>query len=133
MEWRREFEIGVEAIDAQHRQLFAQVGELLAAVAAGRPEAVGPALQFLHRYALEHFAAEQALMARAGYPRADAHASEHARFASDLLTLEAERAAHPSSPWLASKLGVGLADWLRSHVLGSDRELGRFLQAQGQR
>ena len=103
MEWKREFEIGHEAIDAQHQELFAHVDGLLAAISAGRREQVGPALQFLHRYVLDHFAAEQALMAAAGYPRADAHAAEHARFATDLLALEAHR------------------------------ELGRFLRAQGER
>jgi len=133
MEWKREFEIGVEAIDTQHRELFALVGDLLAAITEGRREQVGPALQFLRRYVLEHFTAEQGLMAAAGYPQADAHAAEHAGFARDLLALEAQRAGDPASPWLASKLGIWLATWLRQHVLGSDRELGRFLRAQGAR
>ncbi|WP_235969480.1 bacteriohemerythrin [Anaeromyxobacter diazotrophicus] len=133
MEWKREFEIGHEAIDAQHQELFAHVGGLLAAIAGGRQEQVGPALQFLHRYVLDHFAAEQGLMAAAGYPQADAHAAEHARFAKDLLALETQRGGNPGNPWLASKLAVGLASWLRQHVLGADRELGRFLRAQGER
>lgn len=130
MEWKREFEIGVEPIDAQHRELFARVGELLAAISAGRSDAVGPAVQYLRRYVLDHFTAEQALMARSGYPKADAHAREHAAFASELLALETQHAANPRSPWLGSKLGVSLATWLRQHVLGWDRELGRFLREQ---
>jgi hemerythrin len=132
VEWRPEYELGVEAIDAQHRQLFALVRDLLAAIAAGKGDAVGPSMTFLRRYVLEHFADEQALMAASGYPAADAHAAEHARFAMDLLDLQARHGREPRSPWLAAKLGVGLSIWLRDHVLGSDAALGRHLRAQAQ-
>ncbi len=131
--WRPEYELGIEAIDAQHRRMFASVDDLLAAIGAGEADAVGPMLTFLRRYVLEHFADEQALMAAAGYPLADAHAAEHARFALELFDVQARYGREPQSPWLAAKLGVGLADWLRDHMLGSDAALGRHLRAQAPR
>jgi len=131
--WRPEYELGIEAIDAQHRRLFASVDDLLAAIGAGEADAVGPMLTFLRRYVLEHFADEQALMAAAGYPLADVHAAEHARFAADLFDAQARYSREPKNPWLAAKLGVGLADWLREHVLRSDAALGRHLRGQAPR
>ena len=130
MEWRPEYELGVGAIDAQHRRLFASVGDLLDAIARGETDAVGPMLTFLRRYVLEHFADEQALMSATAYPLGDAHAAEHARFAMELFDVQSRFGRDPQSPWLAAKLGVGLADWLRDHVLGSDAALGRHLRAR---
>jgi hemerythrin-like metal-binding protein len=130
VEWRPEYELGVGAIDAQHQRLFASVGDLLAAIGRGETNAVGPMLTFLRRYALEHFADEQALMSATAYPLADAHAAEHARFALELFDVQARFDRDPRSPWLAAKLGVGLSDWLRDHVLGSDAALGRHLRAR---
>jgi hemerythrin len=134
MEWHSDYEIGVEPIDAQHRELFRRTGRLLAAVEQGDGAEVGRTLTFLRAYVVEHFGAEQAAMAAAGYPLADAHAEEHALFARRLLALEAEHASAPTSPWLATKLTVELASWLRQHILGADRDLGRFLRgsASGQ-
>ena len=133
VEWRPEYELGIEAIDAQHRRLFASVADLLAAIAAGQTDAVGPMMTVLRRYVLEHFADEQALMTSSGYPAADVHAAEHARFAMELFDLHGRHGREPQSPWLAAKLGVGVSIWLRDHVLGSDAALGRHLRAQAQR
>jgi hemerythrin len=132
LEWSPRYELGVDLIDAQHRQLFETVGALLDEVAKGRTDGLAPTLAFLRLYALEHFAAEQALMARSGYPEADAHAAEHARFAEELVAFEARHAREPQGPWLASKLGIGLAEWLRAHVLGSDARLGEHLRRRAE-
>ena len=128
MEWRTDWEIGVEDIDAQHRELFRRIGTLLAAVSTGDSREVASTLAFLRTYVVEHFTAEQAMMASSGYPLADAHAVEHARFVSELRALEAQHAHDPSSPWPGTKLCVGLASWLRDHILARDHEFGRFLR-----
>ncbi len=128
MEWRSAWEIGVEEIDAQHRELFHRIGSLLDAVSKGDGREVASTLAFLRTYVVEHFTAEQRMMARAGYPDADAHAVDHARFVSELRALEAQHAHDPSSPWPGTKLCVGLASWLRDHILSRDREFGDFLQ-----
>ncbi len=134
MKWHSDYEIGVEQIDAQHRELFRRMERLLAAVEQGDSAEVGRTLTFLRAYVVEHFGAEQAAMAAAGYPLADAHAAEHALFACRLLALEAEHASAEAGPWLATKLAVELASWLRQHILGADKDLGRFLRglASGQ-
>ncbi len=129
MEWQGDYEIGVEQIDAQHRELVRRAERLLAAVEHGDRAEVGRTLTFLRAYVLEHFRAEQSAMAAAGYPLADDHAEEHARFARQLLALETEHASAPASPWLAAKLAVELASWLRKQILGADQEFGRFLRA----
>jgi hemerythrin len=131
VEWSPRYELGVPLIDAQHRQLFETAGALIEQVSAGRTEAVAPTLAFLRKYALEHFAAEQALMVASGYPDADPHAAEHARFAEEVGALVTRHAREPRSPWLASNLAVVVADWLRSHVLGADAALGRHLRERG--
>jgi hemerythrin len=130
MEWRKEYEIGVERIDEQHRELFRRVGRLVEAFRAGKRAEVGATLAFLRTYVVEHFSAEQAEMVAAGYPEAAAHASAHARFVGDLVTLESRHDHDPSSPWLATSLTIDLARWLRDHILGMDQKLGEFLRSR---
>ena len=128
MKFHSDCEIGAEPIDAQHRELVRRAERLLAAVERGDSGEVGRTLTFLRAYVVEHFGVEQAAMAAAGYPLADAHAEEHALFARRLIALEAEHASAPASPWLATKLTVELASWLRQHILGADKDLGCFLR-----
>jgi len=128
MEWRSEYEIGVERIDEQHRELFSRLARLVETFRAGRRAEVGATLAFLRTYVVEHFDAEQAEMAAVRYPAAAAHSAAHARFVNDLVAIESHHAGDPTSPWVATNLAIDLARWLRDHILGMDQELGRFLR-----
>ena len=55
LEWTEALSVGVEEIDAQHRELFRRAARLLEGIHAGEPEELGALLDFLYRYAVEHF------------------------------------------------------------------------------
>src|SRR5512138_133960 len=127
LEWTPALSVGVEEIDAQHRELFRRAGRLLEGIQAGEPEELGQLIDFLYRYAVEHFGAEEEHMRRTKFPGYLRHKAEHDRFAADLLALAAEWEKKGASAFVSLKTSHWLTQWLRTHVSGTDTELGKFL------
>ena len=127
LEWTQALSVGVEEIDAQHRELFDRAARLLEGIRGGEPEELGALLDFLYRYAVEHFGAEEEHMRRTGFPGYARHKAEHDRFISDLLALAREHERKGAGAFMALKVNHWLTEWLRSHVSGTDAELGKFL------
>jgi hemerythrin len=133
MEWKREFEIGVELIDAQNRELFRRFGRLLDRTRGWDPAEFEGALEFLCRYVADHLEAERRLMVAVAYPLADEHAREHARLAQLVHEVTEQHRVSPASPWPGAKLTLALSGWLHEHVLDMDQDLGRFLRTRRDR
>ncbi|HTT69587.1 MAG TPA: hemerythrin domain-containing protein [Anaeromyxobacteraceae bacterium] len=128
MEWKREFEIGVELIDGHNRELFERFGRLLDGARGWDDAEFDGTLEFLEAHAALHLEEERRLMMASGYPLADEHARAHARFAQTVREVAEQRRASRASPWPGAKLALFLSSWLREHVLDLDQDLGRFLR-----
>ena len=128
IEWTQKLAVGVEAIDAQHRELFQHVNRLVSALEACKGEAeVAGLVQFLGDYVVRHFSDEERLMTRAGYPDAPAHKKLHEAFVAEFVKLKADLTKHGASPALATQLNHKVGGWLIDHVGRTDRALGVFL------
>lgn len=127
LEWTQALSVGVDEIDAQHRELFRRAARLLEGLRRGEPEEIGGLVDFLHEYAVEHFGAEEEHMRRTRYPGYARHKAEHDRFISDLLALAREHERKGAGAFMALKVNQWLTQWLREHVSGTDAELGAFL------
>lgn len=76
--WEKEYESGHPLIDEQHRQLFADVNELLTAMQANRPKAeTGALIDKLFAHTAKHFAEEEAILSKAGYEETAVHTLIH--------------------------------------------------------
>lgn len=127
LEWTQALSVGVEEIDAQHRELFRRAARLLEGIHGGEPEELGGLLDFLYRYAVEHFGAEEEHMRRTRFPGYARHKAEHDRFSADLVQLAREHEKSGAGAFMALKASHWLTQWLRQHVSVTDAELGEFL------
>lgn len=127
LEWTQALSVGVEEIDAQHRELFRRAATLLEGIHRGEPEELGALLDFLHRYAVEHFGAEEEHMRASAFPGYARHKAEHDRFASDLLALARDHERSGAGAFVSLRASHWLSTWLKEHVSGTDAELGKFL------
>jgi hemerythrin len=132
LEWSDSFAVGVEAIDRQHRELFARIDGLMSAMsqAKGR-EVVADLLLFLGEYVQVHFADEEELMRRRGYPGLEGHVAQHRGFAATFAQLRERLSQSGPTVALTIELNNKVCGWAVKHVLGSDRALGAFLQGRG--
>jgi hemerythrin len=127
LQWTNALSVGVTEIDGQHQELFRRAGQLLDALEAGKRAEVVELIQFLQGYAVEHFGLEETWMRETLYPGYVRHKAEHDRFIADLRLLARDLDDHVPRVLVPFQLGRWLAQWLKDHVSGTDKELGHYL------
>jgi len=129
--WTDEFLVGIAEIDEQHKSLVDMINRFYGALAGEAPhrQALNTLLRGLVDYTKYHFATEERLMEEAQLPLTRPHLKQHQefvqkvgdmvdRFSRGKLVLSVEATSY-------------LRDWLQGHILGTDKQLGRELQARG--
>ena len=131
--WGPSLEVGFGDIDVQHRRLVDMLNRLEhAAVTPAAHDVAAQTLDELTAYTQVHFDFEERLMARHGlgeHPSAQAHRAEHRRLVAEVTDFR-ERLAAGDDRLDEEVLGF-LRDWLRSHILGTDRHLAKSLRDAG--
>jgi hemerythrin len=124
--WKDAYCIGVPEIDAQHRRLYSLAAELHTAMNSGKGKNVlGGVLQNLINYTKSHFAAEEKLMQRCGYPDLAAHRAKHDEMTQKVLQLQHDFQA--GNIMLSIEVMEYLNNWLRQHIGGTDRQYVPFV------
>src|SRR5271167_4548385 len=89
MAWKDSWIVGVQEIDAQHKNLVSLLNKLHQAMTQGEgKDALGSILDSLVSYTKAHFAAEERLMQQSGYPDFIAHKREHTSLAEKVLNFQ---------------------------------------------
>jgi hemerythrin len=132
IQWDKSLAVGVKIIDEQHRELFRRVNTLLDSLMKGdaKPE-VEKVMAFLGQYVVDHFAAEERLMAHYKYPTQDFHKGQHAGFVAKFVELKKTFEEKGAVSEVSIALNRFVCTWLREHIAGSDRALGKHLAAVG--
>jgi hemerythrin len=131
LKWTSNLATGVAEIDNQHKEIFHRVNRLAEACSEGRgKEEVLKLLLFLEDYVKEHFAAEEKLQFKSGYPEYAWHKSQHSRFISDIARLATEFRMEGASLSLVIMTNKTLTAWLVQHVSKTDMELAVYLKEQ---
>jgi hemerythrin-like metal-binding protein len=128
--WRPDLFTGILAIDRQHRELLTMIDALESAALSGDLAGAEDVLNGLERHAAEHFATEEHVMWKFGYPDRDAHWSLHLAFAMELARRKSEHLANRSQTALLVDLGRWMGRWLNEHVRGADTEMARFIRCR---
>jgi hemerythrin len=132
LEWRDEFNLGVDVMDFQHRELLLRINNLGEEVKRGDTCGRTEVLRFVGEYAAHHFAAEEELMERFEYPLREEHAHAHLVFGRYFRELQREIDEGTHDPlYLVFRVQVFLVDWFVHHTTRTDRHLARFLRERG--
>ena len=125
--WSDALAIGIPEIDRQHRYLVESIAEARRTLPEQPPpELVEQLTRDLLAYAICHFETEEILMQRHAYGDAERHRQQHRDFSARVIALRDElRAGRPVS---RAELLDFLGDWLRHHIMHTDRGLGEFLR-----
>ncbi len=139
--WSEEMETGHPVIDRQHKKLVDAINELFDVLLSESVDfgKVTEILQFLADYTDFHFSTEEKLMKRVGYPEFDAHKEQHTWFIAevnnlilDFLRIQSGVAEAISLEELLEKMEKILVDWLKGHIMGTDKKLGAYLLEAGE-
>lgn len=128
-DWNSALETGDPLVDAQHRRIHELLSELEAA--EDNRDAVMRMLTELVDYSSIHFATEEDLMRREGYPaeQLEPHLAEHRMLTEAVRSKVLQfRTGELSS---TAPVIVFLGDWLTEHVHERDAHLVEFMRVRG--
>ena len=118
--WSKDFELGVAAMDAQHRRLVDLINRLYDALQNGKGRAVlEDVLDQLVEYTKTHFAEEETLFLSSEYPGKKGHLEQHHSFVASVDQFRADFRA--GRVVMGSETLDFLKNWLLKHIQGSDR------------
>lgn len=121
--WNKRYELGVESIDRQHKQLFATINKLLTlGDEEGKKEWVcREGVKYMKNHVVEHFQHEEDYMRSINYPDFEIHKRLHDNFQNKTLpSLEEElEDTNYSEDAMRHFLGVSIG-WLVVHTQTED-------------
>lgn len=126
LKWGPEYEMGLEDLDDEHRNLFRLINQGITAVALKREILLEPVLNELFAYARVHFAHEEQRLITCAYPDLHDHVKEHHAFYEKVSDLYSRFLG--GDPEVAVVLTTFLKDWLVAHIQGTDRRYVPYLR-----
>lgn len=128
--WEAQYSVNVWEMDEQHKKLIKMLDDLFEAMLTGKGrETLGKVLAGLISYTKIHFAAEEELMKKHGFPEYPSHKKEHDALTQKVLDLD--KRFRTSSVSITVETGNFLKDWLTRHILNRDKKYGLYLNAKG--
>jgi len=129
-EWDESYLLGNEQVDAQHRQLFDLVNDLVRFCNNGsNKEKLKNTLDFLVNYTVQHFNDEEALQISSNYPKYEEHKKLHENFKLVVLDLVQRFNESGSSSDLYNDVRTIILRWLVNHILTEDKKIGVHLKS----
>lgn len=117
--WRRQFALGIEEIDQEHKVLFDCLDTLMFSLNTTFSEAEAlAALDRLADYANIHFRVEECLMRLVEYPGLEAHKADHQQFVARVTQFRSQSMSQDISRSVAAYL----THWLLNHINHADRK-----------
>jgi hemerythrin-like metal-binding protein len=121
LEWTNKLNVGVYAIDAEHKNLVSLISQLHGAV-LGRygEDTIGEILDRLISDTKTHFANEERLFADTGYRNSVAHKRQHAELIEQVVALRTHFRSGATGSLPIETVDF-LGNWLVDHIQDSDK------------
>lgn len=128
--WDEKYSVGVSELDNQHKQLVAILNDLYDAMQAQKAnDVIGTIITKLVNYTKTHFTTEERYMTQYAYPDLASQKREHEAFTKKVMDFKESFDSGRTS--LSVSVTSFVKDWLISHISGSDRKYGPFLNSKG--
>jgi hemerythrin-like metal-binding protein len=127
IEWRREFDTGIAAVDHEHRELVGLINELHDRLEAGADkDTVGRFLGEVFARISAHFALEETVMRKHRYDEYAEHKADHEKLLDDLRDIMDDYEADAYFDY-EEALATAVRDWFVIHFKTKDARLHKKL------
>jgi hemerythrin len=128
--WNDTLSVNVVEIDNQHKKLVGMVNELNDAMKMGKgKDVLGKIVSSLISYTGEHFRTEEKYFVQFKYPETDSHKKEHAAFVDKVTDFKTK--FETKKLFLTIEVLDFLSDWLKKHIMGTDKKYSLFFNEKG--
>ena len=129
--WEKQFSVGNEFLDAEHRMMFLLCRKLDFAIKNDVSERnLMCIIQELKAFSQFHFLSEENLMHEVGYPGIFQHTAIHSQLLKTLDEMTVGIVKHKTSEF--SMLDF-FHNWLLNHIQHADAELGNYVRSASTR
>lgn len=128
--WSNDYSVGIEDIDNDHKKLIDLINRFQTAIYYNTGSGFEQkALNELVDYTKYHFAKEEDLLEKHGYPQFDEHKQEHVEMIKRVenYIVEHRDEGHQS----LARISKYLRNWLIKHINGTDKQYSEFLHSKG--
>ena len=134
--WLPIYETGNEQVDADHKELFRLLEEVLSSLEINDSDKSKIAIDFMLDYTNGHFMREEKMMEESEFPGIEGHKEEHRtfyetfrglceKFTNHACTLN-NATGEKDSRYISSEITKTIVKWLIKHVTGSDRVFATY-------
>ncbi len=129
-EWNDSLSLGISIIDNQHKKLVGLINQLNDAMKNGHgSDVIRKIVDELVTYTISHFGTEEKYFKQFNYAETNAHVGEHEAFVKKVSSFVDEM--NNSSKALPITVMNFLWDWLRKHIMVSDKKYVELFKANG--
>lgn len=129
IDWDERYSVGVQELDEHHSKLVDLINALHVASRDGRTDTIIALVDELLRYTHFHFAAEEALLEKHGYPTLSEHQARHKDLLEELDDIQNK--VEGGAAEMSMRLVDYLSNWVLQHVQGMDAQYSSFLNERG--
>jgi hemerythrin len=127
--WNENLSVNVKEFDEHHKKLIDLINQLHDAMGQGKGQMeLYSIFDKLIAYTRMHFASEERLMAKLGYPALAAHHALHEALTQKVVDYQAE--FKKGQLGVSLKVSVFLKDWLTSHIMKEDKQYSSFFKSK---
>lgn len=122
--WKKEFELGIQSIDEQHKKLL-EIGNTISDLLSNHHEGddnydeIYQVIGELKDYTVYHFDAEEELLVQYQYGDYDKHKKEHDDFIAYLDSINFEDMDTEQTKFLKELLSK-IIEWVFKHIISTD-------------
>jgi hemerythrin len=126
--WEERMKLNVPEMDSEHMKLIEQANKLFDSLTehTGQAETLRT-LEFLEKYATEHFASEERMQRRISYPLYDEHHAIHEAFKKKVHEIVEDVRVNGITARKKLEINKLTIHWITEHIGVEDRKLADYI------
>lgn len=126
------FEIESEVLDRDHKHMLGQINDIIEVIDGNRADECARLAPALVKFAKQHFAREEALLAKIGYPDVQKHVEHHLDLDHKMETILELANLADKSELAGRKLKSALTFFLMDDIINADLDFKAFIDENEQ-
>ena len=132
LKWTKDYSVGITQFDEQHKKLFSYLNDLYEALdnQINNQEILSKTLNDLIVYTFIHFSDEESYMKKYSFPELSLHIIEHDKLRKKVLAYQQDLNTGKKVIQVKEVIDF-LADWVKNHILKTDKKYGSLSKKVG--
>jgi len=124
--WDESMTVGVKELDDQHKILIGLINDAYSSIQKHDEHKMTELIDQMRAYANKHFATEEGLLKKHGFPDIENHKFKHAKFNNEVEEFKKKQFEKTN----LSQIFVFLSRWLTTHIMEEDKKYVTYMPTE---